>query len=476
MYKNSLSKSIFSFLLLVSTFSPYFITNINSVVVQAHESSSAHHETSDALLEPIMSLPDLIKATTPPPNYELLYNAILSEGRIILTPKSTNNGAIWSKNSLDNVPNQFTIEWTFRSINYFGKTDGGISFWFIDGSNYEKLEPIDAINGGDIWKDLKFNGLLLHVDNNGPTGPEVRAILNDGTKTFKDVNQFHESDFASCLLSYQDSSVPITLRLTYDNKDDNSFLKVQVDNKLCFQTRQVSLDNTVLNNKKIKIGVTATNIDRSNINNGESFEILKLNYYPTIIDESLIPNVKTMPQPKYVTQIINKDTGEVTYKEKSIYDDKNIDMDSLYEKLDRIEGKILANDISQLYQKLEDSVELNRLQLKKIDALVSVLSAYSRNNDGSTEQSSGSITEDNFQDFIKLNENLEKILSEQERIREFTKQEKNLNINGGNNGVIHADDIMYKLTLWIIPLIVIMMVMAYYTFKIRQEIVKTKLL
>lgn len=65
----------------------------------------------------------------------------------------------------------------------------------------------------------------------------MTAYLNDGTK---DLDIESSPYFASCLFQYQDSMVPSTLRLTY-NPLDNHLLKLQMDNRVCFQTRKVKI-------------------------------------------------------------------------------------------------------------------------------------------------------------------------------------------------------------------------------------------
>ena len=73
--------------------------------------------------------------------------------------------------------------------------------------------------------------------------------------------------------------------------------------------------------------------------------------------------------------------------------------------------------------------------------------------------------------FYKMNDKLEQILVQQEKIRETSKNHALANAGGP-----HVDELVRKMAIWLIPLVAVMVVMAYYTFRIRQEIVKTKLL
>lgn len=73
-----------------------------------------------------------------------------------------------------------------------------------------------------------------------------------------------------------------------------------------------------------------------------------------------------------------------------------------------------------------------------------------------------------FKDFLSLNAKLDKMLVDQEKYREAAK------IHGQDGPQV--DEIARKLMIWLLPLIFIMLIMAYYTFRIRQEIIKTKLL
>lgn len=413
------------------------------LIVTAHPLEQA----DDAKLNTALSLPDLISLNKIPSNWIAADSTSLKEGRIVLTPKRGSKGSLWQKDSFK-LGDSFTLEWTFRSVNFVGKTEGGLAFWLLTAANANGNKDKSFYNGPS-----KFDGLQLLVDNNGPLSSTVRAQLGDGNEPFTK-NDVYDKTFASCLMGYQDSSVPSTIRLTYD-RNDNHFLKLQIDNRVCFQTRKVQFPQG-----EYQIGVTA-----ENANNLESFEILKMKLYDDVIEDSLIPNVNAMGQPKMLTKIVDQDTGQERLLEKEAYDAQNdkISNYEIYKKLDKVEGKVLANDIHSLEVQLADISKTQEELLKYVAQLSQII----RNSDDKGG-AGGVVDKDNYKDFISMNEKLEKMLVEQEKIREAAK-------NSGQVGP-HMDEIASKLAIWIFPLIVIMLIMAYYTFRIRQEIVKTKLL
>lgn len=427
----------------------WFLFFLLDVVVWAHPL-----EKSDSdILNTDFSLSDLVQVSKLPSTWTTSDATRLEEGRILLTPKTNTKGSLWHKQNYK-LGEDLTIEWTFRSVNFLGKSEGGMAFWFIDSKSGKDVQ---LFNGPS-----KYDGLQILIENNGVLGSNLRAQLNDGSEKFSKENIYDKS-FGSCLLAYQDSSVPLNVRLTYSARDNN-ILKLQVDNKVCFQTRKVKLPAG-----NYRIGVTA-----ENANTPESFEILKLQVYDGVTEDSLIPNVKAMDQPKLITKVVDQKTGKEELVEKSSLELSNeagtIDNYKIYEKLDKLEGKVLANDISELSKELEALALLEKQNSKKLDELTAILKSVI-SVIGSDKE--GSVNMDSFQDFIKMDEKLEQLLKEQERVREAT---KNSILYAANGSGPHPDDIVAKLTMWLIPLVVIMMVMAYYTFKIRQDIVKTKLL
>lgn len=398
------------------------------------------------------SLPEILKLTKIPSNFITDGSTKLEEGRIILTPTPNSKGSLWfkTKYSFDHA---FTLEWTFRSFNYLGPSTGGIAFWFIEddiSSNKDK----NLFNGPS-----KFKGLQLLIDNSGPYGSTLRAQLNDGSQTLTS-DSISGNTFGSCLMGYQDSSVPSTLRLTYDI-NDNHLLKVQVDNKVCFQTRKIKLADS---GRSLQFGVSSNN----GKDNTESFEILKVKLYNDVIDESHIPNVKAMDQPIIITKLVDKKTGATKLIDKVKFEAEKNDIISnydLYKKLDRIEGKVLMNDVRPLGLKLEDIIETQQGLMKFMDYLISSIGSKSPR----TDESSQDINQ--FKEFLALNEKLGILLEEQDKVREATKSQTKLQMSGP-----HIDDIVSKIKIWLVPFGLILCIMTYFTFRIKQDITKAKLL
>lgn len=413
-------------------------------------------DNSDSnLLDEGLSLPDLVQVNNLPATWSSGESAKLVEGRVMLTPNKASKGSLWAKKDYS-LSKSFSLEWTVRSVNYEGRSKGGMALWFLASQS-----PADkALFNGPS----NFDGLQLLIANGGELGPMLRGQLNDGTDSFTEENVFDKS-FASCLLAYQDSTVPLTIRLAYDSSDDH-LLKVQVDNRVCFQTRKAMFPQG-----QYKIGVTASNGD-----NNESFEVLEFKFFDGIVEDVLIPNVNPMEQPRLLTRIVNGNTGEEELVEKTPFEvSGNTDSMTnfeLFKKLNKLEGKVLANDIGELSETVTHLVAMQKEQIKKIDHLVSLIDSLTSAKNKDKDLSAAE--DDTFQDFFNLNRKLETLLSEQEKIREATKN--NIIYNANNSGGPHIDDVVRKLTMWLIPLVIIMMVMAYYTFRIRQDIVKTKLL
>lgn len=398
------------------------------------------------------SLPDMVHAKSIPANWELQDSASFTEGRVILTPKEGSKGSMWlpAIKPATVLKDAFTLEWTFRSINFVGTSPGGLSFWVL---NEEKLQNKALYNGPS-----NFNGMQVLVDNNGRLHDSIKAQLNDGTEAFSR-EKINVNTFASCLLNYQESAVPLTVRLTYDSKDDH-FLKLQIDNRVCFQTRKVKFDLS----KPFKFGVSAENSKGS----PESFEILKMKLYNGVTQESLIPNSNAMSQPQVVAKVIDESTGKEKLISKEELDASKSKLTNyqLYKKLDNIEGKIIANDIKILEDKMSEIIRVQDGLNSYISHLNAILDR-SKNADGDKTEAN----KDAFKDFFSVNEKLEALLDEQQKIREITRHG-----NSGTLGSQAIDQIAAKLLVWLVPLGLIMVILAYYTFKINQDIKKTKLL
>ncbi|CAB4252491.1 similar to Saccharomyces cerevisiae YFL048C EMP47 Integral membrane component of endoplasmic reticulum-derived COPII-coated vesicles, which function in ER to Golgi transport [Maudiozyma barnettii] len=439
-----------------------FSTLTRSLLMAGMAVVSAHDTGSPSSLKEVPiaanSLPELLSLQSIPANWISSDETTLEEGRIILTPKKQSKGSLWLKSSVK-LNKEFTIEWTVRSVNYEGTSTGGMSLWFISS---DKMKDTSLYNGPS-----KFNGLQILVDNNGPLGQSIRGQLSDGSVVFKKEGIYDKS-FGSCLMGYQGTSVPVTIRLSYSEnlgRTSSNMLKLQVDNRVCFQTNKINFPrDAASNNGLYNVGVSA-----DNGNTVESFEVLKMNYYDTVTEEALIPNVKAMGQPRMIAKIIDQSTGEVKTVEKEVLDEQN-DRTSNYElfqKIDKIEGKILANDIKHLQDKLEKITNNQMLMVEQMNRLLEKL-----NSGESTNGEKQSIMdEESYKQFFSVNEKLEKLFQEREKVREVNQKEQSLQSNS-----VSSDEILKKLAVWLLPFAVLIVVLAYYTFQIRNELTKTKLL
>ena len=397
------------------------VQHLLTLAAIAHQSLAHGAAKPDTqLLNKDFSLPDLIQTKEWPKSWASSDDAILEEGRAVLTPKKSTKGSLWSRSGYS-LEKSFTAEWTVRSTGFNGKSEGGLAMWFTA----EKGEKDSQLYNGPS----KFEGLQLLIENNGVLGSNLRAQLNDGSKVLTKDN-IHDESFASCLLSYQDSTVPMTVRLTYDNSQEY-LLKVQVDNRVCFQTKKVQFPS-----QKYQFGISA-----DNANNAESFEVLQLKVYDGVVEDSLIPNANPMDQPKYITKVINEKTGQEEMKETSPLEMSNggdsFSNYDLIKKMNRLEGKILANDISPLADKIEELVRVQKAQEKKLEKIISLLSSGAFTQGGGSED--GNVNTDSFKDFYKMNDKLEQILVQQEKIRETSKNHALANAGGP-----HVDELVRK--------------------------------
>lgn len=401
-------------------------------------------EADAKLFNSEFSLTELVHQSSLPVDWELVGATKFESGRFILTPDIESKGSVWHKKGYP-LKEAFTIEWTVRSLRYQGKSSGGLSLWFVSDTGDKTISNSDV-----------YDGLQIYIDNNSDLGSTARAIFNDGSMSLSG-KSLYDHTFGSCLVSYQSSSVPLTAQLSYDSS--NNLLKLQIDNKVCFQTKKVKFPK-----QEYRIGVSAQNSETP-----ESFELLKLKVFDGRTKVSLLPNVKALSQPRIVKKTINKKTGEEKLVEASSLDLSDIDFSNLelFKKIDKLEGKVLANDLSYISRILERLVTKEQENSEKISALTSTIEHIFSGIDTAKDSN----FDDVFRDFYQIDEKLEKLLQEQQANRELNKQREILNKAGP-----HADEIVAKLMIWLIPLGALMVVMAYYTFRIRQDIVKSKLL
>ena len=433
-----------------------------ALLVSAYAHVIPDGQKADKFL-PDLSLPEVFKLDSIPNTFTVQGSAALDGGRIVLTPKSGSSGALWAKKPLESY-GSFTLEWTVRSFNYRGFSDGGLALWLV------AQDPATSTNDKKLYAGpSKFAGLQLLMDNSGPYGEALRAQLSDGTAALGKAGKDMKS-FGSCLLGYQDSSVPATIRVSYDMQD-NHLLKVQVNNKVCFQTRKVKLiDPAVVSGNQAAqfyIGASADN----GAQNPESFEVLKLQVYDRATEQSRIPNAKAMSQPRVVTQMTDSKTGKTKLIDKAKFDAERNDAVSnydLFQKLDKVEGRILVNDVAPLHKEMDAVIKTQEGVLAFLEHFLTTM------NDGDSGSAESPIAKDKeeFKEFISMNEKLASLLEEQEHIREISKNHNT--VQGDHDS--HVDEIVGTLKFWLVPIGVVLMFMTYYTFRTQQYITKTKYL
>ena len=464
-------------------FENIFLVSLLASVITAHASTSGHSQGSEEddfkYLNNIYSLPDFLSndklvniKDAGLPNYAFL-NTELNNGRIILNYNDLEGGILSKTGKKISTDDSFSLEYTVRNLAKPGsepKEEGALfksedNLALFLANDLDDLQKL-VINSKTIG-NLKFHGLMLYLDAKDKYGGELRFLLNDGTTKYNSLQDLYDQSIGSCLINYyEDSSIPITIRLNYDATDH--LLSVQVDNKICLQTRSVTLASFD-DGKAYKMGITSSGLDTSNSN----FELLKLNFFDKLIKSAYLPNIKAMPQPKLVTKIINKDTGDVSFEEVDKLSEADITLLKLYKKLNTIEGKVIANDNVDLYSKVDRLEEINILQSRRIEKLYTILETLLANTGVNNKEGDNIMDKTEFKDIIGMNEKLEKLLEEQQT----WKANNQYNVkNTSDNTKIHVDDIIFRLLLWLSPLGVIMLVMVYFTFSIKREIGKQKLL
>lgn len=397
-----------------------------------------------------------------------------------MTPKSNSVGAL--KNPIAMPYDSWTLETIFRAP---GKksTNGGGAFAL----KYTK-ETTD-----DVYQ--AFDGLNVVVDSESALGGAVHVYLSDGSEALETIKkeERYEKALGSCLLTYDDSDVPNTLRIAYYSDK----LVVQINNRVCLKTSKVKLPS----NYKVSVNAASGS-------GNERFELLKLKTYSGVISEILDNDGLSAPQPQVVTEFVQLDNdGEVVDKkvvkqepETATHHSEptthNIKFDSqilhaiesiqksndeLVENFSSMQSKLLAmssgsdngkvdfsyleeqnkklkqisNQVSQLSTKLDDvssrltTLESNtRLELSKVVGSVNELSAKNieqlRDNEHSVTELSKKI------DFL--------ILSEKDRAK-----------------LTPVTDVVHGLKLLIIPVLAVSVALCFFAYRLRHDI-KTKLL
>lgn len=345
--------------------------------------AAAAHESERAPLDEGLLLPKIVDLTSNKQltNWETRGSTQITGGRLMLTPEGQSRleGSIWNKN-YKLSKKAFSIEYTFRATGDRGKTGNGIAFWLLNDSqgNVDRLVRADtSLFGGPS----KFDGLAFVVDSNGPLGSTLRGYANDNSKVFDaESPEFYHQDFGKCIIGYQDSQVPATLRVTYD--EIHHQLRVSIDNKLCFENSKFVIPENELN---LIVGVSASSGKHKK---HEAFELFKLNVYELSLPGELeYDKVELAAQPVVVTknqkgEVVSKKTGLELEKEKLVAQKLDLLGQLNEEQLNTILGKLSAFD-EQLSQKLAQTMEKQKLdntdlqrQIERLSLQNSVLEKY----------------------------------------------------------------------------------------------------
>ncbi|ODV85107.1 hypothetical protein CANARDRAFT_28410 [[Candida] arabinofermentans NRRL YB-2248] len=281
-------KSLISLLCLLLTF---------GLSVLSHSPPPLSVQNVHSLI-PGLSFPDLVKIQSideVKKSWMISNDVQFSEGRLILTPTpsissnanpETLYGSVWSLNKNEKF-DKFTAELTMRSTGAFGVTNSGFSLFFIenDGSKNDKHENF----GGP----LIYKGLQISLDANDlKLGPVLRVYLNDGTKEI----QISEDYLGAYTYEYQDSQVPMTLKVAVEN----NWLKITCDNKLLFESDKINLSPIM---KNMKIGLTAS--APKDVVTTEQFEILVFKLYNEILHDLKVDPTETLFA-KHANMKVNK--------------------------------------------------------------------------------------------------------------------------------------------------------------------------
>lgn len=438
----------------------------------------AAHSAEDAkLVDHDISLPDLeTLEVLDAPNWNFQGDAKFEDGRILLTPGSNTKSLI--SNEYEVAYDSWTIEAVFRSMGSFGKTSSGLSLNFVKDHN---LKDTSFFGGSS-----KFEGLKVVVDSDSTQGSSVHAFLNDGSIDFSKLSkdELYDHAFGSCLLPYQESQVPTTLRIS----SYSGSLLIQTNNQVCLKTKKIKS----MKDYKVSIAASASATSK------EVFELFRLKTYGGVLSEVLENEGKSAQRAEVVTEYIqldeeDKPIGKTTQPPATALGNEYVDSIREIQKANKelldifhsLEAKV--NGLSTIassgkgkgqvdFSFLEEhSKHLSSLSVNvlKLEEKLSKMDARLYNLERSFNVDIGSLTSSVNQlksDFtIQLRDNS----------RTLTELNKNIELlvqNGKDNQAdqtIH--DLVSGLKYLIFPILLISALLSFFTYSLRHEI-KQKLL
>lgn len=224
----------------------------------------SHEQPTKLSLQNLLEISDVNDLLT---NWQITGSMQFGAGRLFVDQSA---GALWSKELLDNLKSEWTIELTFRNSEQEDVDDhtyfdtNGLAFWLLD-----EASPTSGTNFGG---PEKFEGFEFLINNKKERG--LKIFANDGSKVLENP----EGSFGGCAINYLDSMVPFTLRISYSQA--KNWFKVQIDNNLCFKTDQLTLDRISLN---LRFGVSASTNQKSK----EYWEVLKLEVFDGLTTDAI---------------------------------------------------------------------------------------------------------------------------------------------------------------------------------------------
>ncbi|EMG50099.1 EMP47 Protein EMP47 [Candida maltosa Xu316] len=280
--------------------------------------------SSDASANPHFSLPNLltIESLENINNWDISKNVLFDNGRLLLSDQSS----IWGKYKVPTNNKPWTTELIFRSTGLRADKpfDNTLNVWLLN---------------DDTTPDDKFDGFKIEVSNKEQPG--LKVFNNDGSQVLSDKLA---QALGACKFQYLESDVPFTLRVSYD---EDKWFKIQMDNNLCFKTDQVRIPF-----ENLKLGVTANVNQKSS----EKFEVLAWRTWDKLTEDAI------------------DDHGLMVGDEIKI-DVKNefkprVGRESLMERAQRVKQQILKDQQQQQHQQLQQSnSDPFDIVLSKLDTL-----------------------------------------------------------------------------------------------------------
>lgn len=416
---------------------------------------------------------------------------VFENGRVILTPKpvivssddkSEISGALWTR-ATNPFKNGFTMELVIRSLGSVGATGASMSLFFIN-------EDFNKFDSSNSHGPSKFEGLQVLVDSSDKEKKSsIVSFLNDGSATDR------SGAFSSCSFPYQDSQVPFTLKVGYEE----GLFKMTVNNKLCFETDKVTLP---LSDGKWRLGITGSS--PKDFKKYEQFEILKIKTYNKVIDELRKPTTDYLHDGPIVVTVekpVPRNNDFFRERQEALRSQLDFkDSDSI---MDKISG--LENLNHQLLDKMETGSDdsgsrlVVQKQLSEVNKAVKMLTeklyTYHIELSGFLQDltASNSILKEHLQREKKSQEQLQASLDT--LTKKFLDFQLSQNKHSGSNDLLMrkidqlasvdtsdksfsetVENVVSRLKYVLIPLFMVMVILSLFIYRLRHDIKHAKIL